>query len=309
MNKPEINYKWYNELAREVFDEDEANKEINKLTMMPTTFPLIDEMLDGGLRPGELAILSAPTKNGKTTLAQTITWNLASQGKSVLWFTMEMSWKELTRKFMGMDSIYKDGRRAFSSNAICYPLDNFRGGGKLQLDWLRDVIDNAKNVDGVGLVVIDHLHFLLPLKDYNTNISFLIGAIVREIKKIAVDLQIPIILIAHTKKLDIDKTPDINSIRDSSFIVQESDFTFIMWRIRSKDNLKKSSDEGLEQNMIYTNKTWLSLEANRRTGQTGRAKLWHDGVKFVPFTLEHKQQDDMNSFVDTIKTKVKQVPR
>jgi len=297
MTKPEVNYEWYGELARRVAEEDEKNKELDKLLTMPTCYPILDEMLDGGFRPGELAILSAPTKNGKTTLAQSITWNLTKKGKRVLWFTMEMSWKELTRKFMAMDD------KKYSTNAICYPLENYHGGGQLQLDWLREVILNAKNVDGVDFVVIDHLHFLLPLKDFNTNISFLIGGVVREIKKIAIELEIPIMLIAHTKKLDVDKTPDINSIRDSSFIVQESDFTFIMWRIRNKESLKKTSEES-DMTEIYTNKSWLSLEANRRTGKTGRVKLWHNGTMFVPYTPEQKDKDKMKDFTDFANKKV-----
>lgn len=288
MNKeiPKVNWEWYNEAAKKVKELDEKEKLFK--TTVSTGFSDLDDLLGGGFKPGELAILSAPTKQGKSTLAQTLSWNMAEKGIKSLWFTMEMSWQELTRKFMAMDEDLKKGGLP-SLNPIHYPLENCMKAGDLQLQWLRETISEAIRIERTEFVVIDHLHFLLPLKDFNTNTSFLIGGIVREIKKMAVELKIPIMLIAHTTKLDIEKTPDINSIRDSSFIAQESDFTMIMWRIRDKEASKKTTYDGDEDNQIvYTNKAWLSLEANRRTGRTGRIKLWHDGAKFKPFMNEEK---------------------
>jgi replicative DNA helicase len=289
MNETPIGWGWYNDLAKDLIKNEAEDKLFN--APVSSGFTMLDELLGGGFKKGELIILSAPTKQGKTTLAQTMSWNMAKSGKTTLWFTMEMSWQELTKKFMAMDETLKNDRIP-SHTPIHYPMQNCYSGGQLQLNWLRETISEAIRTSQTEFVVIDHLHFLLPLKDFNTNTSFLIGGIVREIKKMAVELQIPIMLIAHTTKLDIEKTPDINSIRDSSFIAQESDFTMIMWRIRDKNALKKTNDDpDDDQQIVFTNKAWLSLEANRRTGQTGRIKLWHDGTKFVPFGDEHKAMD------------------
>lgn len=268
----------YHELAEQLIKEQGTEDVLNP--PISTGFAVLDELLDGGFKKGELIILSAPTKQGKTTLAQTISWNMAQNEKRSLWLTMELSWQELTRKFMAMDEQMKSSGRP-SWSPIFYPIDYYRSGGNLQMEWLKQVIMEAKEKQLVDMVIIDHLHFLLPLKDFNTNVSFLIGAIVREVKKIAVELKIPIILIAHTKKMDVDKRPDINSLRDSSFIAQESDFTLIMWRHRSDVEKKRITDDELES--VYTNKAFLSLEANRRNGKTGKLALWHDGSKFVKY--------------------------
>jgi replicative DNA helicase len=298
MNNPIVNWKWYEECAREIIKEDQTTGIFNK--PIPCGFPLLDEMLDGGFKKGELIILSAPTKQGKSTLAQTITWNMAMNNKQSLWFTMEMSWQELTRKFMAMDETYQENKRPYSA-PIHYPIENYYKGGDLQMKWLRETISEAIRTENTEFVVIDHLHFLLPLKDYQSNTSFLIGGIVREVKKIAVELKIPILLIAHTTKLDVEKTPTINDIRDSSFIAQESDFAMIMWRIRDKNASKKTSDdEDEERQIVYTNKSWLSLEANRRNGRTGRVKLFFDGHKFQSWkeaTEEHGKLQEMISAI------------
>lgn len=285
----------YHDLAEELIKNKDKEDLLNK--PVGSAFTDLDDMLGGGFKKGEVAVLSAPTKQGKTTLAQTLSWNMAKQDKRSLWFTMEMSWQEITRKFMMMDEdLQETGQPSYMP--IFYPMENFRGKSELTLDWVKQVVWEAKEKQMVEFVVIDHLHFLLPLRDYNTNVSFLIGSIVREIKKMAVEMQIPILLIAHTKKFDVDKTPDINSIRDSSFIAQETDFTMIMWRIRDKGASKKASDDG-EYTIVYTNMAWLSLEANRRTGKTGRIKLWFDGSKFVDLETkmrEHKEISDLITF-------------
>jgi len=292
MSNPIVQWDWYNEAVKKLEEQEERDKLTKSIA--GTGFQDLDLMLNGGFKAGELVILSAPTKQGKSTLAQTISWNMAEKGTKTLWFTMEMSWQELTSKFRDMDEEYKKTGQP-SLRPIHYPLEPFLKAGDIQMQWLKDMISEAIRVEQTEFVIIDHLHFLLPLKDFNTNISFLIGGIVREIKKIAVELKIPIMLIAHTTKLDIEKTPDINSIRDSSFIAQEADFVMIMWRIRDKLAKKKSNYDGEEDTQIvYTNKAWLSLEANRRNGKTGRIKLWHNGSKFNQFVDTEKQElEDM----------------
>jgi replicative DNA helicase len=249
---------------------------INK-NKIPTFFKPVDEILDGGLQGGELVILSGPTKNGKSTMAQTWSYLQSRQGFSTLWFTLEMSWQELTKKFFDMDL---DGQVSGEPTDIplYYPLDN----KNLSLEWLRQQIKEAKEKHSLSAVYIDHLHFLLPLKDFNTNVSFLIGGIVREIKKIAVEFDIPIILIAHTKKLDVDVNPDINAVRDSSFVVQESDFTFIIWRERIKQANGKFNVQTETNTEIYTNMGTLALEANRRNGITKKIKIGMVAGRFYP---------------------------
>lgn len=271
---PPLEARPYPELVRELSSQPQPDKGIY------TGIAELDA-ITGGFMPGELIILSAPTKEGKTTMAQTITWNMSTRGIPTMWFTMEMSWRELTNKFKAMDEVYQHSGEP-SEVPICYPLEYYRGQSDLMMFWLAEAIAKAKDERGIGLVVIDHLHFLLPLSDYKQNVSFLIGGIVREVKKIAVQLEVPIILIAHVGKMETDKTPDINSIRDSSFITQESDFTLMMWRVRSQEKIRRN-ESGEEAVDIFTPCSYLSVEANRRTGKTGRIKLWFNGAKFEKY--------------------------
>lgn len=281
-----IKLKTYSELLKDLETQPKPQR------IMSNTSTL--DLITGGFEEGRLYILSAQTKQGKSTMAQTFLHNMAKVGGKSMMFSYEMGWQEVVQIFGAMDK----SENIKTELPVYVPVDLHRGGGDLQFQWLYEAMLKAKQEKGVSVAVIDHLHFLLPLKDFN-NTSFLLGGIVREIKRIAVNLNIAIILIAHTQKIQDDKVPDWTMIRDSSFITQESDVVMMMYRIKSKEAAKKQTDESTED--VYTNKTILSVELNRMGGKTGKIKMKHNGVKFVDWTPEDEANQKLNTFVDDVK--------
>lgn len=256
--------------------------------MMQTSIPSLDSLI-GGFQPGRLYVLSAMTKQGKTTMAQTFMHNMGKVGIKSMIFSYEMSWREVATIFGGMDKV----DNVTTELPVYVPTELHRGGGELQYQWLFEAMAKAKEEKGVTLAVIDHLHFLLPLKDFN-NTSFLIGGIVRELKRIATSLEMAIILIAHVGMIKEDKVPEWTDIRDSSFITQEADMVMLMYRIKNKDAAKKQSDDSTTN--VYRNKTILSVELNRMGGTTGKVKMQHNGAKFV----ELSELDEFTEYVQTV---------
>lgn len=280
----------------EIHDYEQLAKKINTSTapiLHKTGFVGLDDLI-GGFEGGRLYVLSAPTKQGKTTLAQTIMYNLALQKVPSMILEYEMGWQETVKKFMLMDEKIKTENKP-SDFCIHLPMDLHRGGGQLQYLWIYEAIEKAITEKQIKLVVIDHLHFLLPLQEAK-NTSFVIGGIVREIKRIAVALNIPIILIAHVGMIKDDKVPDWTDIRDSSFITQEADVTLMMYRTKSKHAPKKVTEDSVED--VFRKKAILSIELNRATGKTGRIALWNDGNKFVPYTDIHKAEEEQMGFIE-----------
>lgn len=247
-----------------------------KIMSFPSGLSGLD-LLFGGFEQGRLYVLSAPTKSGKTTLAQTIMFNMGVMGFSSLFFSFEVSWQHVTHKFMEMERITRNSVRL----PILIPTKIPRTGDKIQLQWLHDAIVKAKKYNQCSIVFIDHLHFLLPLAE-SKNTSFVIGGIVREIKRMANDLNIPIVLIAHTTKLKDGETPTWSNIRDSSFITQEADAVLMLWRNKNEaDAPKRATDKVVKQKM--SNKSTLSLELDRAKGRSGEVYLWGDGTMFVEY--------------------------
>lgn len=71
---------------------------------IPTTFEPLDNILDGGLRPG-LVILGAISSLGKTTFCLNVAERVARSGHDVLFFSLEMSKYELISKIISCNTI------------------------------------------------------------------------------------------------------------------------------------------------------------------------------------------------------------
>jgi RecA-family ATPase len=98
------------------------------------------------------------------------------------------------------------------------------------------------------VVFIDHLHYLFDIQK-SRNPSLDIGAIIRRLKGIAVNNEFVIFLLCHTSKAK-DENESYESIRDSSFVAQESDCVIMV---------KRTPEEG-------DNYARARVEFHRRTG-------------------------------------------
>jgi replicative DNA helicase len=116
--------------------------------------------------------------------------------------------------------------------------------GELGLPQLKDSIYYAKRRYGIGLVVIDHLHFFLK---YSADLERqAIDQGLKDIKAWAMDLGIHIVLVVHPTKLTYDnKIVHLNDLKGSSGLKQIPDNVLSIWRPRGEDDLKKPQSEVL----------------------------------------------------------------
>lgn len=71
------------------------------MEFMPTGFPSLDKMLDGGFMRKELIILGGFTGLGKSYLAGQIMWNIATSGYKSAYFSLEISGEMITSRLIG----------------------------------------------------------------------------------------------------------------------------------------------------------------------------------------------------------------
>jgi replicative DNA helicase len=108
---------------------------------------------------------------------------------------------------------------------------------------------------------------------YQGNVSLMIGSIMRELKKIAIRHSLVIFIIAHTEKIRAEDTkPSLAWIRDSSFVVQESDDVIIINR--------QDFDED-EPICNQNNESSLWILKNRREGLRGKVNLKYVDKLFI----------------------------
>jgi len=198
------------------FELDDILKQSGEQELcVKSKMPTLDRLLEG-FESGELIAISGPRKSGKTLFAQSLTVNFLPT-KS-LWFSYELTLKQFLRTFPELPLFISPLKlRAYS------------------LPWVKEKILEALVKHGIGVVFLDHLHFLFDLvKVKNTSLE--IGQVVRFLKSIAIDYNLIIFLLCHMRKITFDKEPHDSDVRDSSLVSSESDTGIILWRLVDTEN-------------------------------------------------------------------------
>lgn len=221
-----------------------------------------------GFKPGQLITISAPTGHGKTKFCETLNYNFYQQGHTPLWFPFEMSAEEILNR-MG-------------SNYPQFHLPAQMTGNDPK--WIEQRILESISKYKTKLVFIDHLHYIIPPGAIgSSNASLVIGQAVRELKLIAIQNQITIFLIAHMKKPSYNEAMGNNSVRDSSFVTQESDFVFLLKR-----------DSEVEDGMtVSKDTTQLALTKNRTNGKELKISMKLQNNIFVLKSYAEQQQEQV----------------
>ena len=207
---------------------------------------------------GELNVLSGETGNGKTLLAQSLTYQFSRQEEKSLWFTYEVRPEQFLKQFSEPLPIFLIPMELKTKSLL----------------WLEERILEAKLKYGTSSVFVDHLHFLVDLKRGN-NMSIEIGFVMRELKRMALKYNLCFFLLAHTNRLKLEGEPDVDSLRDSSLVGCEADNVFFIWRLRNTET-----------------QAILKIAKNRRNGVFGKKiKLQKQGKYLVEIAHDENYQD------------------
>ena len=175
----------------------------------------LDDMTEG-FEPGEVMILTGHTKHGKSKLAANLAWNVAEQGKNVMFINTEMTKMQVARRMNGMSKFDTPTKGKIYMN----------DRADLEAYDATALMEKAKEL-GCDMVIIDHLHFFSRSTDNQTNE---ISKITKEFKEAAVQYELPLILLCHIKQGDTTKRPTLESLKGSSSIAQDADIILTVWR-------------------------------------------------------------------------------
>lgn len=197
-------------------NSDENKK---KTISFSSGFAELDSCIEG-FESGEVVTISGNTGQGKTLFVKSLVRSLVGMDVPTTVFSFEVPTYQFLSSYIGLpkcETLYvpKELRTA-------------------NLRWLAERVYEAKVKYDNKVVVIDHLHYIVDMGQ-NKNFSLDVGQALRTIKeKIAIGLNQVVFLICHQQSIGDDKEPSISSIRDSSFIGQESDTVFIVHRLPDK---------------------------------------------------------------------------
>lgn len=249
-----------------VVSSEEKREEIRNLPPIAkfmTGIHGLDRLVDG-VSPGELIAVGGKRKNGKTLLCQTLTKNFKDADINSVWFSYEVPARQFLEQ-MG--------------EGISFYLPNMLANNAMS--WVKERIHEAKLKHDCRIAFIDHLHFLVDMAKVR-NPSLEIGAIVRSIKRMAIDLNVVIFLISHVRGVEPGVEVTEDHLRDSSFTAAEADSTWIVSRL-----FDKRTKEATEMCKV-------SVRNHRRTGVMAQSvKLIKNGKFFLETTPEYESPEPL----------------
>ncbi len=248
------------------------SKEKNVLTGIDTGFKTINA-LTNGWQKGSVNILAARPSVGKTALALNFAWQTAYfTKKTVVLFSLEMSVEQITERLLS--SISAVPSRKFRSgditdsdiialteaedkiNTVKFFIDDTSG---IKVGDIRAKLTKLRARDSnIGLVVIDYLG-LINLANPRQSNKENIDEVMRNLKSIARDLEVPIILLSQLSR-DNEKSkrkPVMSDLRDSGSIEQDADIVMLAHRDGyqqskevTQDSLRKSDNDSFSSSDI-----------------------------------------------------------
>ena len=140
---------------------------------------------------------------------------------------------------------------------------------------IRNVAERVKLSGGLDLLVIDYIQLLsIPAHDRQENRATQLAGVTRELKILARELQVPIVVPAQVNRSSDkeDRPPKLSDLRESGSIEQDADVVILIDRPELR-NLGDSKLSGVAR---------LSI-AKQRNGPTGEAELRFEG-QYCRFT-------------------------
>lgn len=228
--------------------EDRAE---GKITAWATGLTDLDEILEGGLRPGELVVVGARPSMGKTALAMTIGLNMAAD-YTVGMLSMEMPHSELRDRqtaILGKISLssVKRPSKGLQWDAVVEGVEKAKNlnwyasdQGGLNINQVRSKARNLKRLHGLNVLIIDYIGLMSGL-DGKQNRAYQLEEISRGLKNLAKELGVAVLCLAQVNRKVEDRAehaPALSDLRDSGAIEQDADVVMFVHRpIQQKPDL------------------------------------------------------------------------
>lgn len=205
--------------------------------------PQVDEQ--GGLPADGLVVIGAKSSHGKTTFATTLALNALKSGRTVAFYSMEMSKEKVSSRILSMEC-------GVNSNAIqrlkLLPTERerveqtisqlkagiaekfyFDNRNIRDLDALIMSIRALKKSHDVDCVVVDYLQLMdaSPGTRFE-NTTKLLGNISHRLHELAQDLHITILLLSQINRAVVGE-PNMSHLRDSGEIAEAADMVIILY--------------------------------------------------------------------------------
>ena len=286
------------DLLPEVVGEMRSNlyKSLGEMGVL-TGISELDKLIGGFRAPG-LYIIGALSNMGKSALMTQFSLSAIKQDKKVLFFTLEMTNKEVVERVVvnegEMPSYYfNDGagattqaEKAFAEEKLtdteavlnAHPKSLMLVDKRVTIDELVSISKKCSDVD---LIVVDYAQIVECTKSHHGR-HLEVGQITKDLKELAKEMDVPVVAGAQVNRIPVkpnkseQRKPGLSDLRESASLEHDADTVLILHRERDEEGqLPKVGDATLTQ-----------VKARKRAH--GEVTLTYIGeqFKFVPKPAE-----------------------
>ena len=233
----------------------------------------------GGLHNGEVTVLAARPSVGKTALGVQIAMHVAQKGGRVAIFSREMTGTQLGKRMVAHEGLV-DGQRIRTGKLRDGDWDKIIEASAKISRWnmwiddksatvaeVRAVCMELKQKHGLDLVLIDYLQLLTPIDRSNSR-EREVAEMSRGIKVLALELDVPIILLSQLNRSVANKRPTLDTLRESGAIEQDADNVMFLHKPDWSDTMEH--DLELRKFIEQEGKVYMEIILEKqRNGRTG----------------------------------------
>ena len=277
------------EELREHFEHSILDAGEKRKRLTPTGYNLLDDIFEGGFEAGDFVVIGARPSAGKTALGISLMMNMVARHVKCNFISLEMPNFQIIRRIISQKSeipmgVLKGGTLSNEEASRLLVAQNYLSwlgedntmvlnDGSVTLSVLKNIIqENSRK--GCKLFIIDYVQLVKPdaaVKGRNREQE--IAEISRNLKSIAKENRIVIIALAQLNKGAADKTPQLETIRESEALIQDADSVMLLDRPSQRECV---SIEFLGVETLTEGKGFLYIRKSRN-GRTGAVKFNYIG--------------------------------
>lgn len=269
----------------------------------PTGFSDLDKVLTG-LHKSDLILIGARPAMGKTSFALNLARNVSVIGKrKTLMFSLEMTKEQLAMRVLSTEARVNsakmrtgelDGedwqRLGIATNALSNVELYFDDTSSITVPEMKARIRRLRDVE---CVIIDYLGLIRPAGRVENRVQA-VSEITRELKLMAKDLAIPVIVCAQlsrgTEGRGGSHRPQLADLRESGSIEQDADIVLMLYRPDYYSNDEENEGDENEGKQL-ANKAEIIVAKNRH-GPTDTVEMIWDADHTL-FISAEKIRNDM----------------
>lgn len=232
-----------------VLDFEERNEDLNRTTV-PTNWDCINELMDGGLGPGELGVIVAPSGVGKTWVLCALGAAAVKAGMNVVHYSLELSEHYVGQRYDTVFTQIPSGDLKGRKEDVLQKIKKLKG--RLLIKYFPPKGISARNIEShiekmtaagnkPDLVIIDYADLLLSTTNKSDSTYGEQGGVYIELRGMGGMLGLPVWTASQTNRSAIDsEVIEADKVADSYAKVMNADFIMSISR-KSKDKLNNTA--------------------------------------------------------------------